>query len=106
LKKSFKQALDLPAPTTTTKSSGTETKTQNAPNLQIIYSNSPEVVKLLLPTSLYSIPARKKKKTTTTTTRRKHKYKSEKKGSLLQVVLARAAADKGRSAYHRTCTYH
>jgi len=30
-KSSFKQTLDLPAPT----------KTQNAPNLQIIYSNSP-----------------------------------------------------------------
>jgi hypothetical protein len=40
-KSSFKQTLDLPGPTTTTKSSGTETKTQNAPNLQIIYSNSP-----------------------------------------------------------------
>jgi phosphoribosyl-AMP cyclohydrolase len=40
-KSSFKQTLDLPAPTTTTKSSGTETKTQNAPILQIIYSNSP-----------------------------------------------------------------
>jgi hypothetical protein len=40
-KSSFKQTLDLPASTTTAKSSGTETKTQNAPNLQIIYSNSP-----------------------------------------------------------------
>jgi hypothetical protein len=62
----------------------------------------PEVVKLLLPTSLHSIPARKKKKKKKTTTRRrrKHKYKSEKKCSLLQVVVARAAADKGRSAYH------
>ncbi len=33
---SFKQTLDLPAPTTTTtKSSGTETKTRNAPNLKV-----------------------------------------------------------------------
>jgi hypothetical protein len=40
-KSSFKQTLDLPASTTTAKSSGTETKTHNAPNLQIIYSNSP-----------------------------------------------------------------
>jgi hypothetical protein len=34
-KSSFKQTLDLPGPTTTTKSSGTETKTQNAPNLKV-----------------------------------------------------------------------
>jgi hypothetical protein len=40
-KSSFRQTLDLPAPTKTTRSSGTETKTQNAPNLQIIYSNFP-----------------------------------------------------------------
>ncbi len=64
----------------------------------------PEVVKLLLPTSLYSIPARNKnkKKKKMTTRRKKHMYKSEKKCSLLQVAVARAAADKGRSAYHRT----
>jgi hypothetical protein len=66
----------------------------------------PEVVKLLLPTSLYSIPARNKNKKMMTTRRKKHMYKSEKKCSLLQVAVARAAADKGRSAYHRTCTYH
>jgi hypothetical protein len=34
-KSSFKQTLDLPAPTTTTKSSWTETKTRNAPNLKV-----------------------------------------------------------------------
>jgi hypothetical protein len=34
-KSSFKQTLDLPAPTTTTNSGGTETSTRNAPNLKV-----------------------------------------------------------------------